>query len=252
MCPKIILTSLKSHYWLYLYLCLTVSINSGTIAEAQTIEGSTVNSTPALISQIPPIPRPQDIIPLEKPTLPATPTLETLPPYEELLSPLPTPTIPTPIQGEAPETFTVERFNVVGNTVFSPQELNRVLAPFTKRPISLAELFQARSAINQLYIDSGYITSGALVPPQTIRKGVATLQLVEGKLEAINITGTRRLDPEYVRSRLSKEKPINEKRLRADLQLLKLNPLIKEISAKLKEGTTPQTSILEVNISTLR
>lgn len=249
MCPKIILTSLKSHYWLYLYLCLTVSINSGTIAEAQTIEGSTVNSTSTLISQIPPIPPPQDLIPLVKPTFPAIPTPETLPPPEDLLQlPSPIRTIPTPIPGKAPETFTVERFNVVGSTVFTPQELERVLAPFTNKLITLAELFQARSAINHLYIDSGYITSGALIPPQTIKMGVVKIQVVEGGFEAINVTGTRRLNPDYVRARLSPEKPINKKRLLEDLQLLKLNPLIKEISAELNEGTTPQTSVLEVKI----
>ncbi len=245
---KFIPTRLKSHYWLY--LCLTVLINSAaTVAVSQTINGSVIPNITAPISQIPPTPPPQDVIPPVEPTLPVTPTPETLPPPEELLqSPPPIRTIPTPIPGQAPEIFTVQRFNVVGSTVFSPQELDTVLAPFTNRPLTFSELFQARSAINQLYIEQGYITSGALIPPQTIRRGVVTLMVVEGKLEAINIIGTRRLDPNYVRVRLSPKKPINEKRLRADLQLLKLNPLIKDISAALKLGTTPQTSVLEVNV----
>jgi hemolysin activation/secretion protein len=249
MPPKFIPTPLKSHYWLY--LCLTVLINSiPTGVLAQTINSSVAPSTTSPISQIPSTPPPQDVIPPIEPTLPATPTPETLPPPEELLqSPPPIRTIPTPSPGEAPETFTVERFNVVGSTVFSPEELNRVLAPFTNRPLTFTELFQARSAIAQLYLVNDYITSGALIPPQTIRGGVVTLQVVEGKLEAINIIGTRRLDPNYVRSRLSPKKPINEKRLRADLQLLKLNPLIKDISAALKLGTTPQTSVLEVTVT---
>ncbi|MBW4639571.1 MAG: ShlB/FhaC/HecB family hemolysin secretion/activation protein [Gloeocapsa sp. UFS-A4-WI-NPMV-4B04] len=230
---------------------MTVLVNSiPTGAAAQTIDDSVVNSTNAPLSQIPSTPPPQDVIPPVEPTFPVTPTPETLPPPEELLqSPPPIRTIPTPTPGEAHETFTVERFNVIGSTVFSPEELNRVLAPFTNRPLTFTELFQARSAIAQLYLDNDYITSGALIPPQTIRGGVVTLQVVEGKLEAINIIGTRRLDPNYVRSRLSPKKPINEKRLRADLQLLKLNPLIKDISAALKLGTSPQTSVLEVNVT---
>lgn len=249
MLSKFIDTHIRSHYWLY--VCLTVLVNSiPTRAAAQTIDDSVVNSTNAPLSQIPSTPPPQDVIPPIEPTQPEAPTPETLPPPEELLqSPPPIRTIPTPIQGTDPETFTVERFNVVGSTVFSPQELDAVLAPFTNRPLTFTELFQARSAIAQLYIDSGYITSGALIPPQTIRGGVVTLQVVEGRLEAINVTGTRRLNSEYVRARLSPEKPINEKRLRADLQLLKLNPLIKDISAGLKPGSTPQTSVLEVNVT---
>lgn len=175
MPPKLIPTPLKNYYWLY--VCLAVLINSiPTGVLAQSIDGSTVNNTTAPISQIPPTPPPQDVIPPIEPTLPATPTPEKLPPPEDLLqSPPPIRTTPTPIPGEARETFTVERFNIVGSTVFSPKQLDAVLAPFTNRLLTFTELLQARSEITQLYIDSGYITSGALIPPQTIRKGVVTL-----------------------------------------------------------------------------
>jgi hemolysin activation/secretion protein len=148
-----------------------------------------------------------------------------------------------------PEQITVERFEVIGSTVFSPEELNAVLAPFTNRPISFAELFQARSAITQLYIDRGYITSGALIPPQTLQGDVVRIQVVEGSLSAINVNGTRRLNPEYVRSRLPTSIPLNQKQLLEALQLLQLNPLIQTISAELAAGTSPQTSVLEVQVS---
>ncbi len=217
---------------------------------AQTTKGSIVNSTATPISQIPPTPPPQDVLPPNEPSLPVTPTPETLPPPEELLqSPPPTPATPSPIPGKVPETFTVERFDVVGSTVFSPEELDAVLAPFTKRPLSFAELFQARSAITQLYIDNGYISSGALIPPQKTLGGVVTLQVVEGGLEAINVNGTRRLNPEYVRSRLPTSIPLNQNQLLEALQILQLNPLIEDISAELAAGTSPETRVLKVQVS---
>lgn len=246
---KFIPTRLKSHYWLY--LCLTVLINSVTTeASAQASNGSIAPST-APLSQIPPTLPPQDVVPSSEPRLPVTPTPEKLPPSQELLqSPPSTPTTTTPTlpPGEVSQTFIVERFDVVGSTVFSPDELERVLAPFTNRPLTLAELLQARSAITQLYVDSGYTTSGAFIPPQTIKGGVATIQVIEGGLSAINVTGTRRLKPEYVRARLTSKKPINQKRLLEDLQLLQLNPLIASISAELATGTSPATSVLEVQV----
>jgi hemolysin activation/secretion protein len=247
---KFINTHIKSHYWVH--LCLPVVINSiPTRVLAQTIDSSVVNSTTAPISQIPPTPPPQDIVPSNEPRLPVTPTPEKLPPSQELLqSPPSTPTTTTPTlpPGEVSKRFIVKRFNVVGSTVFSTQELDVVLAPFTNRPLTLAELLQARSAITQLYVDSGYITSGAFIPPQTIRGGVATIQVIEGGLSAINVTGTRRLNPNYVRARLTSKKPINQKQLLEDLQLLQLNPLIASISAELAAGTSPATSVLEVQV----
>ncbi len=173
-----------------------------------------------------------------------------MPPPEELLeSPPAAPPTPTPIPGKLPEQqVTVERFEVIGSTVFSPEELESVLAPFTNRPLSLTELFQARSAITQLYIDSGYITSGALLPPQKLQRGVVKIQVVEGSLSAINVNGTRRLNPDYVRSRLPTSIPLNQKQLLEALQLLQLNPLIENISAELAAGTRPQTSVLQVEV----
>jgi hemolysin activation/secretion protein len=145
----------------------------------------------------------------------------------------------------------VQRFEFEGNTAFSDEELAKVTEQFTNRPISFAELFQARSAVTQLYLNKGYITSGALIPPQTLDQGVVKIQVVEGGLESINVTGTRRLKPDYVRSRIAiaTEKPLNRDRLLEALQLLQLNPLIQNLSAELAAGTEPGLSMLEVRVT---
>ncbi|HEY9782981.1 MAG TPA: POTRA domain-containing protein [Leptolyngbyaceae cyanobacterium] len=183
-----------------------------------------------------PIPLPQDIIPPIQPSPAQIP--KPLPPPEQLLPPDESnPFTPAPIPENVPRNVAVQRFEVIGSTVFSPKQLDLVLAPFTKRTLSLAELFQARSAITQLYIDNGYITSGAFISPQTVKNGVVKIQVVEGSLEAINVTGTRRLNPNYVRSRLPESKPLNQKRLLEAIQLLKLNPLIENIKGELSLGT---------------
>jgi hemolysin activation/secretion protein len=145
----------------------------------------------------------------------------------------------------------VERFEFEGNTAISDAELREATKEFTGRDISFAELFQARSKVTQLYLDRGYITSGALIPPQTLQGGVVKIQIVEGSLESINVSGTRRLNPDYVRSRiaLATFKPLNRERLLQALQLLQLNPLIKNLSAELAAGTQPGSSVLEVRVS---
>jgi len=227
------------------------------------------NSSPAspaapsfLLTQLPPLPpTPPSEIPPFQPEIPPQPPSRTpieppapelLPPPEELLqSPPPTPITPEPGPGKVPESITVDRFEFEGNTAFSDEELAKVTERFTKRPISFAELFQARSAVTQLYIEQGYITSGALIPPQTLEGGVVKIQVVEGGLEAINVSGTRRLNPNYVRSRIAvaTSKPLNQKRLLEALQLLQLNPLIQNLSAELAAGTQPGLSLLEVRVT---
>ncbi len=196
------------------------------------------------------VPSPQDIQPFPTP-LPSPELPQPLPPPEELLQPsVPTPAPPENIP-DGLQTINVERFEVVGSTVFSPEQLAKVLAPFTNRPISFAELFSARSAITQLYFDNGYITSGAYIPPQTLQGKVVRITVLEGRLENIQVTGTKYLNPNYVRRRIeiATKAPINRDRLLQALQLLQLNPLISNISAELSAGTRPSQSILEVRVT---
>lgn len=224
-----------------------------------------LTSTPSQIAQLPtipdssPTPPPRKLPnqleiertqpPSQEQIQPAPPTR--LPSPEQLLeSPSAIPPTPEPIPGKVPETITVIKFEFEGNTAISSEELAKVTAQFTNRPISFAELFQARSAVTKLYLERGYITSGALIPPQKLESGVVTIQVVEGGLEGINVTGTQRLKPSYVRSRLALAtgKPLNRDRLLEALQLLQLNPLIQNISAELSTGTQPGLSLLEVKV----
>jgi len=123
-------------------------------------------------------PAPSDLRPSEQPEPEELPRL---PPPEDLLEPSPAPSLPeTPLTPEPEETIEVRGYTIVGSTVFSPEELAAVTQPFTGS-VSFAQLLQARSAVTQLYIDQGYITSGAFLPEQTLENGQVTIQVIELK-----------------------------------------------------------------------
>lgn len=165
----------------------------------------------------------------------------------EFLQPLP-PTVP--LQEKIPRTITIKKFLVTGSTVFSAEDFAKITKPYTNRPLSLTELFELRSKITNLYVKNGYITSGAYIPPQKLQNGVIEIRVVEGGLEQIKVTGTRRIHPDYIRSRvaIATKKPLRRQRLLEALQLLQLNPLIKNIKAELSAGVSPGQSVLEVHI----
>lgn len=245
--PKLAVSWLSWSMFLLLNSMGVQTVNAQAVDLAQQS-----NPNPTLPERLP---QPQDIQPPAPAPLPSTEPPQQLPPPSELLEP-PSPDInpQQPAPTDTPQTITVERFEVVGSTVFSQEELAQATAEFTKRPITLAELFQARSKITELYVSKGYITSGAYIPPQTIQSGVIKIQVVEGRLEDIQITGNRRLNPNYVRSRLAiaTQPPLNRDKLLEALQLLQLNPLIQNLSAELSAGSRPGTSILQVQIAEAR
>ena len=202
---------------------------------------------PLAAQEVPIEVKPPSIQPLPQPQ-----PLPELPPPEQLLPSSPqSPTQPDVNPQTLAETLIVERFEFVGNTVFSDKELASVTDAYLKRPITFNDLLQLRSQLTKLYIDRGYVTSGVIIPPQTVKGGVVVMQAVEGSLEKINVTGTRRLTPNYIRDRLAiaTGKPLSRDRLLSGLQLLQLDPLIKSISTDLQAGIRPGTNILEVKVT---
>ena len=162
---------------------------------------------------------------------------------------------------DLPEKLIITNFRVAGSSVFTQEELQAAVKDFLDRPLSLSELYQARSAITKLYTDRGFVNSGAYIPPQKLvsRRNttdsvntVETLEIavLEGSLEGIEISGTKRLNQGYIRSRIERGAgvPLNVEQLLETLQKLRIDPLIQSISAELSAGISPGTSLLEIEI----
>ncbi|HEY9704988.1 MAG TPA: POTRA domain-containing protein, partial [Allocoleopsis sp.] len=185
------------------------------------------------------------------PTIPTNPKFEPLPPPEQLIPN--TPVTPTPTEvnpNEIPAKIKVKRFEFTGNTAYTSEQLQEVLKEFTGKEISFAELLDARTKITEYYVNNGYQTSGALIPPQTLQDGIVKIQIVEGKLEDIRVRGLNRLNPSYVRSRIgiATEGALNVPKLLESLRLLQLDPLIGGVSAELSAGSRPGTNLLIIDV----
>jgi hemolysin activation/secretion protein len=210
-----------------------VALGQGASAQAQTV-----------------FPEPSDT-PQPLPALPPAEQLLELPPVSPILPDAGSAGEPSELMLEnVPDTIVVTGFDIVGSTVFSQEELAEIAAPYTGRPIAVDDLFELRSAITQYYQARNYIGSGAYIPPQTLTDGVVQIQVVEGRLESIDVEGSGRLNPNYIRSRLAVAgaAPLNSERLLEGLRLLQLDPLVESISAELSAGVEPGTSVLAVDV----
>ncbi|WNZ44856.1 ShlB/FhaC/HecB family hemolysin secretion/activation protein [Leptolyngbya boryana CZ1] len=209
-----------------------------------------VHPSPALAQRVLPIPPPQDL-PRPQPPQPSPPepTSTPLPPPDQLLPGL-TPPTPEPPENVS-DTIQIKQIEIVGSTVFRPQDFAEITRKYVDRRISFAELLQIRTEITELYIKQGYVTSAAVLPPQVLTGGTVKIQIIEGAIASIDVIGTRRLNPAYIRSRIGlvAQKPLNVNRLLEGLRLLQLDPLIASISADLQAGTRPGTSVLQITIA---
>ncbi|WP_052055318.1 ShlB/FhaC/HecB family hemolysin secretion/activation protein [Myxosarcina sp. GI1] len=187
----------------------------------------------------------------EPPELPQPTTPRQSPPKQfDFNSPLAPPSPESAV--DIPGTIVVRKFEFVGSTVFSDAELAEAVAKFRGKPISFARLLQAADKISELYIQQGYITSGAYIPAQNLESDTVQIQIVEGSVSNVEIDiAEGRLNPDYVRARLERAiaAPLNIDKLQEALQLLQFNPLIASLDAELAAGIRPGTNSLTVSVT---
>ncbi len=170
--------------------------------------------------------------------------------------PLPTlPVVPVPPEGEGKKPLgQIQVFatsiHVTGSTVFSDAELAEVTAPYINRIITTDDLERLRLALTLLYVNRGYISSGAIVPDQDVMLGVITVQIVEGALAKIDVEGQGWFRAGYLRDRIERgaQIPLRLEPLQERLQLLRQDPRIEQINAELRPGDARGESIMQVKV----
>ena len=195
-----------------------------------------------------PSPTPAPITPDAQPSIQPSPTPTPIP-SDAQPSPQPSPS-PAPSTAPDSQTIQVQKIKVTGSTIFRPDQFNPIVQPFEGRSLTLEQLREVADKITQLYLERGYITSRAILVDQAITDGVVEIRVIEGSLEQIQIEGTRRLNPDYVRSRvqLGAGTPLNTAQLEDQLRLLRADPLFENVEASLRAGSRTGQSILIVRV----
>src|SRR6266571_1296211 len=185
--------------------------------------------------------------------LPPLPTLEdqpSKPPVSPILPPLPPVTPGEPQQLPQRVRVLVRQIRIVGNTVFPMEKLLEVTQRYVNRELATEDLEALRIELTRLYIDAGYINSGAIIPDQKLSEGVITLQIIEGELSTIEISGTTWFRDSYIRNRiaLGAGPPLNIVALQERLQFLQQDERIARLAAELRPGVQRGESALLVKV----
>lgn len=148
-----------------------------------------------------------------------------------------------PATPEAPATSATVEVRAIafeGNEVIPTEELLAITRPFVGRRLSAAEIEELRHELTRHYIGKGYLNSGATLKPGAYRDGTLTFHIVEGRLEAVRLTGMERLRESYVRDRLRRgDEALNVNVLQERFQLLLTDPLFAKMNARLSPGSVP-------------
>src|SRR5262249_7645368 len=177
---------------------------------------------------------PQRLGPVEPPfPTPQAPPLGPPP----ALPPLPAPPSEQPERLPTPRVF-VQHIRVTGSTVFSNADLAAVTNVYVNSYVTSEDLEALRLALTRLYVNAGYINSGAVLPDQTVTEGVITFHIIEGTLTRATVDGNRWFHDSYLLKRftLDVKPPLNIGVLQERLQLMQQDERIERLNAELRPG----------------
>jgi hemolysin activation/secretion protein len=87
--------------------------------------------------------------------------------------------------------------------ILTKEQIQAVTASYIGKQVTLKDLREMADKITNIYRDKGYMTCGAVLPPQRIRDGVVEIRLIEGKTGNVNLTGNRYTKSEYIMNRIN-------------------------------------------------
>lgn len=87
--------------------------------------------------------------------------------------------------------------------ILTKDQIQAVTASYIGKQVTLKDLREMADKITNIYRDKGYMTCGAVLPPQRIHDGVVEIRLIEGKTGKVNLTGNRYTKTGYIMNRIN-------------------------------------------------
>lgn len=147
-------------------------------------------------------------------------------------------------------TFVVSRYDVVGNTLLKPEVLNAYFTNAVGTNVTLPQIQKALGELQMGYRDRGFATVSVGLPQQQLTNGAVRVQVTEGVLTDIRVTGNRYFSSNNVVRTLPSLRTnslINSRVFQRELDLSNQNR-DRQIYPTLGPGPDPGTSSLELRV----
>lgn len=148
------------------------------------------------------------------------------------------------------EKVTIQSVEVVGNEAIRGRVLRKLVRPYLDRPLSMKELKEMCTLIQNKYVQEGFFLVRVYIPAQEIRNGVLKVAVLEGKLGSVSVIGNKYYSTKFIASYFDRYqgKPIQYDDIVRTLFLLDENSDL-EVGAVFKKGDRFGTADLILRVS---
>jgi hemolysin activation/secretion protein len=139
---------------------------------------------------------------------------------------------------DADPSFEIARYQVEGNTLLDGRAIEKILAPYTGRARTFADIEQARVALQQAFDSAGFGAVQVLLPEQELKQGMVRIQVIEARIGSVSVSGNQSFSESNIRASvpgLRVGASPNTRRIAESLHVANENP-VKQTSLQMKTG----------------
>ena len=105
--------------------------------------------------------------------------------------------------------FDIMEYQIDGNSVLPDLAVERAVYRHLGPGLVFGDVEAARAALEKAYQDSGYLSVSVVIPEQKVEDGVVRLQVVEGTVESLKVSGNRYFERGEIRAKVPELAPGN-------------------------------------------
>lgn len=146
--------------------------------------------------------------------------------------------------------FDILEYVIEGNTVLPDETVERAVYPFLGEQRTADDIDGAVAALEKAYQDAGYLTVAVGLPEQDVGSGVVTLQVSEGRVERLRVSGAEYTLPSRIREQtpaLAEGEVPNFSDVQEDLGRVGRNADLR-VTPLLQAGRTPGSVVVDLQL----
>ena len=144
----------------------------------------------------------------------------------------------------------IKKIDIIGNTVLPDSTLTAIAQSYLNKRLLFSAIQKLRDELTSAYVNQGYVTSGVILPNQTIRNHTIVFHVIEGirSRTVVETDGRFREETIIEKLGLSEGSIVNTIALEQQLQLLQRDHRIHQVKAELIPGSQFGESELTVSL----
>lgn len=152
---------------------------------------------------------------------------------------------PAMVDDKSGKTVLVKAFKISGASRMSESTLQTLIAPYTNKDLTFAQMQEAASIITKTYREEGYFVARAYIPVQTMKDGLVEIAIIEGNYGELKLNNTSLVNDSIIQGMLDNGKDkniISNNTLERAMLIINDTPGVKVTQADIMPGKVTGTS----------